>query len=159
MTLSLKDIKGCSLDKQRFTWRALVQQPISKLDDDAFTRVRIILLDGLELEAQRFQHACARMNGDLQKDTFPGDMTFAEVRLQRDEEAGHYALLVEAIEQMGGDPTTQTPCADMTAVQSMGLMQAKLVQRFSEALTTEQRHAENVRSWLSEALSASALSN
>ena len=65
MALDLTDIKGCPIDRQRFTWRDLVQQPISKLDDDAFTRVRIILLNGLELEALRFQHAAARMNRDL----------------------------------------------------------------------------------------------
>ena len=65
MALSLNDIKGCPIDRQRFTWRELVQMPISKLDDDAFTRVRIILMNGLELEANRFSHMCARMNRDL----------------------------------------------------------------------------------------------
>jgi rubrerythrin len=65
MPLDLTDIKGCPIDRQRFTWRDLVQTPISKLDDDAFTRVRIILLNGLELEALRFQHAAARMNRAL----------------------------------------------------------------------------------------------
>lgn len=65
MSLSLFDSKGTPLDRQRFTWRDLVQKPISKLDDDAFTRVRIILMNGLELEALRFQHACARMNREL----------------------------------------------------------------------------------------------
>ena len=29
----------------------------------------------------------------------------------------------ECIEQLGGDPTTQTPCADVTGVASMGLLQ------------------------------------
>jgi hypothetical protein len=67
MSLDLTDIKGCPLDRQRFTWRELVQKPISKLDDDAFTRVRIILLNGLELEALRFQHAAARMNRALRE--------------------------------------------------------------------------------------------
>lgn len=65
MSLTLNDIAGCPLDKQKFTWRELVQQPISKLDDDAFTRVRIILMNGLENEALRFQHAAARMNQAL----------------------------------------------------------------------------------------------
>lgn len=65
MSLDLTDIKGCPIDRQRFTWRELVQTPISKLDDDAFTRIRIILLNGLELEALRFSHAAARMNRDL----------------------------------------------------------------------------------------------
>src|SRR3954468_3217064 len=54
--------KGVALEKQRLTWRDLVQKPISKLDDDAYTRVRIILMNGIELEASRFSHACARMN-------------------------------------------------------------------------------------------------
>lgn len=62
MALSLTDIKGCPLDRQRFTWRDIVQSPISKLDDDAFTRVRIILMNGIEFEANRFSHAAARMN-------------------------------------------------------------------------------------------------
>ncbi|SJZ62945.1 hypothetical protein [Novilysobacter spongiicola] len=67
MALSLTDIKGCPIDRQRFTWRELVQKPISKLDDDAFTRVRIILLNGLEMEALRFSHSAARMNRALRE--------------------------------------------------------------------------------------------
>src|SRR3954449_9055830 len=54
--------KGVAIDKQRLTWRDMVQKPISKLDDDAYTRVRIILMNGIELEASRFSHAAARMN-------------------------------------------------------------------------------------------------
>jgi rubrerythrin len=61
------DNRGTPIDKQVFTWRDLVQKPISKLDDDAYTRVRIILLNGLENEAMRFSHACARMNAALQR--------------------------------------------------------------------------------------------
>jgi len=43
----------------------MVRAPISKLNDDAFTRVRIILMNGIETEAGRFLHAMARMNGEL----------------------------------------------------------------------------------------------
>lgn len=57
---------GCPVERQRFTWRDMVQKPISKLDDDAYTRVRVILMNGLELEANRFSHSCARMNRALQ---------------------------------------------------------------------------------------------
>jgi len=67
VALDLTGIKGCPLERQRFTWRDLVQKPISKLDDDAFTRVRIILLNGIEMEALRFSHAAARMNQDLRE--------------------------------------------------------------------------------------------
>jgi rubrerythrin len=35
--------------------------------DDAFTRVRVILMNGIESEALRFSHACARTNGPLQR--------------------------------------------------------------------------------------------
>ncbi|AKJ29540.1 hypothetical protein [Caldimonas brevitalea] len=68
MALTLFDNRGCPLDRQRFTWRDMVQRPISKLDDDAYTRVRIILMNGLEMEALRFSHSCARMNRALQAD-------------------------------------------------------------------------------------------
>ncbi len=63
---SLLENRGVPLERQKFTWRELVQKPISKLDDDAYTRVRIILMNGIENEAMRFSHACARMNKALQ---------------------------------------------------------------------------------------------
>ncbi len=65
MAVNIFDSKGCPLDLQRFTWRDLVQKPISKLDDDAFSRVRVILMNGIENEALRFQHMAARMNRAL----------------------------------------------------------------------------------------------
>ncbi|WP_119155498.1 hypothetical protein [Caldimonas tepidiphila] len=64
MIFSLLDNKGCPLERQRFTWRDMVQKPISKLDDDAYTRINVILLNGLEMEALRFSHSAARMNAD-----------------------------------------------------------------------------------------------
>ena len=66
MALNLLTDKGISIDRQQFTWKDLVQKPISKLNDDAFTRVRVILMNGIESEAVRFGHSCARMNKDLQ---------------------------------------------------------------------------------------------
>ena len=66
MALDLYRTKGTPLDRQRFTWREMVQPTYSKLDDDAFTRVRVILMNGIESEAVRFGHACARMNAELQ---------------------------------------------------------------------------------------------
>jgi hypothetical protein len=65
MALNLLDTKGCHIDQQHFSWRDMVQKPISKLDDDAFTRVRIILMNGVETEAIRFSHLAARVNGAL----------------------------------------------------------------------------------------------
>ncbi|MDB5796947.1 MAG: hypothetical protein JWP36_849 [Paucimonas sp.] len=65
MAFNLYSAQGTPLDKQRFTWRDMVGKPISKLDDDAFSRVRVILMNGVEQESQRFQHFCGRMNGAL----------------------------------------------------------------------------------------------
>jgi rubrerythrin len=41
----------------------------------------------------------------------------------RDEEAMHFALVGAAIQSLGGDPTAQTPGADVTGVEGQGLMQ------------------------------------
>jgi len=67
MAINLLDARGTPLEKQKFTFRELVQKPISKLDDDAFTRVRIILANGLEQQANRFLHLCSQMNGDIRQ--------------------------------------------------------------------------------------------
>lgn len=45
------------------------------------------------------------------------------LRLFRDEEARHFALLWDVMRDLGADPTAQTPCADTSGVASMGLMQ------------------------------------
>jgi ferritin-like protein len=39
------------------------------------------------------------------------------------DEAQHFELVRSAIEDLGGDPTAMTPCADVTGVQSLGLVQ------------------------------------
>src|SRR3954470_16255800 len=66
MAIDLRKDRGTPLARQKFTWRELVQEPYSKLNDDAFTRVRVILMNGIELEALRFSHLCSRMNRELQ---------------------------------------------------------------------------------------------
>jgi hypothetical protein len=66
MALNLLKDRGTPIDRQVFTWKDLVRPPYCKLTDDAFTRVRVILMNGIESEALRFSHACARMNGPLQ---------------------------------------------------------------------------------------------
>jgi hypothetical protein len=60
----LKD-RGTPVNRQTFTWRDLVRIPYSKLDDDAFTRVRVILMNGIESEAVRFSHVVSRMTPEL----------------------------------------------------------------------------------------------
>lgn len=67
MTVDLMKEKGIDLDKQLKGWREIIGTPFSKLNDDAFTRVRAILLNGIEMEALRFQHSFARNNPELRQ--------------------------------------------------------------------------------------------
>lgn len=46
-----------------------------------------------------------------------------ELKHIREEEAVHFALVGAAIQSLGGDPTAQTPGADVSGVEGMGLMQ------------------------------------
>lgn len=67
MSIKLFDSKGTPLEKQKFTWKELAGPPISKLDDDAFTRVRVILLNGIEHQANRFQNIYAMASKELRE--------------------------------------------------------------------------------------------
>lgn len=61
----------------------------------------------------------------------------------RDEEAKHFRMIADCIEMLGADPTAQTPAADITGVESMGLMKvledprATLQQTLHALLVTE----------------------
>lgn len=63
--MNLFDNRGVALDRQCLTWRDMVGKPISKLDDEAFTRVRVILMNGIERDALRLSHFGARLHADL----------------------------------------------------------------------------------------------
>jgi hypothetical protein len=67
MTINLFNDAGVPLERQKFTWKELVQKPISKLDDDAFTRVRTILMNGVELDSVRTKQMMLRMNRPLRE--------------------------------------------------------------------------------------------
>jgi rubrerythrin len=61
----------------------------------------------------------------------------------RDEELAHFHMLCQSMEQLGGDPTAMTPCADVQATASMGLVQVvtdprtTLAQCLNAVLTAE----------------------
>jgi rubrerythrin len=64
VALDLFSERGVALDQQKFDWKDMAGLPYSKLDVDAFSRVRVILMNGIEAEALRFSHAFARMCPD-----------------------------------------------------------------------------------------------
>jgi bacterioferritin (cytochrome b1) len=49
--------------------------------------------------------------------------TLEEIRHIGNEELQHFLMLNKAITEMGGDPTVQTPCADVIGVASLGIAQ------------------------------------
>ena len=106
MALDLMKERGVDLDKQRFTWRELVSPPISKLDDDAFTRVRVILMNGIETEALRFSHSAARMNRSLQ---------LALARVRRVEQ--HQATMVNWLLPADHSPLETTIAYEQVAIE------------------------------------------
>lgn len=52
-----------------------------------------------------------------------GEQPLETLRRIRAEEHGHFLMLCDAMTRLGGDPTAQTPCADVAATASVGLMQ------------------------------------
>jgi hypothetical protein len=62
MAVNLLQDKGTPLAKQRFTWKDMAGKPISKLDDDAWTRIRIIWMNGQELDSVRTKQMAIRFN-------------------------------------------------------------------------------------------------
>ncbi len=53
----------------------------------------------------------------------PLNLPLERLRQIRNEEHSHFQLLREVMQELGADPTAQTPCADVAAVASMGLIQ------------------------------------
>lgn len=78
------------------------------------------------------------------------DASLQELSEIRDEEASHAALIRTCIEQLGADPTAQTPCADLVGIATSGFLQAAtdprttLVQTLQVALAAE---LVDVASW------------
>lgn len=61
---------------------------------------------------------CELMLGDIEI-----SMTIDDLDDIRADEARHFRLVADAIDALGGDPTAQTPSADLCGVESMGLVQ------------------------------------
>jgi rubrerythrin len=53
----------------------------------------------------------------------PGESPLQTLQRICGEELQHFRMLGDAMLKLGGDPTAQTPCADVTATASMGILQ------------------------------------
>ena len=106
MGLDILKERGIPIERQEITLREMAGPTFSKLDDDAFTRVRVILMNGIEAEAVRFSHSCARMNGDLR---------LALARVRRIEQ--HQQTLVNWLNPADQSPLETTIGFEQTAIE------------------------------------------
>lgn len=99
--------------------------PVGSLPEPQQSGMTAVLMDKLG-ERLAFERSGTRLYDALlvkcQAARLPG-MSVKDVQHIRDEEAMHFALVGAAIQSLGGDPTAQTPCADVAGVEGMGLMQ------------------------------------
>lgn len=56
--------RGMPLDQQYRSWKQLVRSPYHKREVEAYTRARIILMNGIEVEAWNWSHSFARMTAN-----------------------------------------------------------------------------------------------
>ena len=88
------------------------------------------------------EEAIAAAGGDVASH-LQGESALETMTRIRAEELQHFGLLCDAMTGLGGDPTAQTPCADVTATASMGLIQVvtdprtTLAQSLNVMLTAE----------------------
>jgi len=95
----------------------------------AYERTGVRLYDALIL---KFESAVQITDGDALASieltgedgrTRPAQRPDQLLRSIRAEELEHFQLISDSIVKMGGDPTSQTPCADVMALASSGFMQ------------------------------------
>lgn len=124
--------------QEGFPIGSLPSLPVSKEaranEDDAGMAV---LLDKLS-ERLAFERMGARLyealinKVEIMGESSPGP-TLAQLQQIRDEELRHFLLLKKGITALGGDPTVQSPCADVAGVASLGILQVLTDPRTSVA--------------------------
>lgn len=104
---------------------AQAADPVGTLPEPQQSGIAGVLMDKLG-ERLAFERSGTRLYDALMvkcaADQSAG-VSATELKHIRDEEALHFALVGAAIESLGGDPTAQTPSADVAGVEGMGLMQ------------------------------------
>jgi ferritin-like protein len=97
--------------------------PVGTIPEPVPPGIAAMLMDKLG-ERLAFERAGTRLYDALMvKCASSGIVAAKEVKHIRDEEAMHFALVGAAIQSLGGDPTAQTPSADVAGVEGAGLMQ------------------------------------
>lgn len=108
----------------------------------AFERTGTRLYDALILKYETLTEAGGVPAMPVPLDA-SGDDVASTLQRIRAEEHEHFLMLCDVMRSLGGDPTAQTPCADVAATASMGLMQVvtdprtTLAQSLNAMLTAE----------------------
>jgi bacterioferritin (cytochrome b1) len=114
--------------QEGFPIGSLPTLPVSqevRADDDAVGMA--VLLDKLS-ERLAFERMGTRLYDvlinkvEVMGESSPGPK-LADLQKIRDEELRHFLLLTTVVTELGGDPTVQSPCADVATVASLGIMQ------------------------------------
>ena len=99
--------------------------PVGTLPEPQQTGLSAVLMDKLG-ERLAFERSGTRLYDALMVKCAAepsAGIPAKELKHIRDQEATHFALVGAAIQSLGGDPTAQTPSADVSGVEGMGLMQ------------------------------------
>jgi hypothetical protein len=108
----------------------------------AFERTGTRLYDALITKCLALNNGQGEMRESVSRgngtDTSAGADVLEKLREIRADELSHFHLLSNAVQALGGDPTAQTPSADVTAAASIGLMQVITDPRttFAQCLNT-----------------------
>lgn len=93
----------------------------TRLYDAVIVKYKALNATGEDLPSAA--EAMALFDSDFPTSVMEDEQALETLERIRAEEHAHFLLLVAAMEKLGGDPTAQTPCADVVGVASMGLMQ------------------------------------
>jgi hypothetical protein len=134
MAIDLINDRGAPIEQQRFTLRDLVRKPISKLDDDAFTRVHVILMSGIEHEALLFQQLALRFDRELRP-------ALAKVmRIEHFQETMVIGLLSPDHSQLDTTIAYEQAAVEVTASAAQNEPDAYLAQAYRFALLEDLDH-------------------
>ena len=75
--------KGIAVEEQFRNWSELNVEPYDKLAVDPYTRTRVILMNGIEVESIMFSHQFARHTDNLEINRLAGALTSASTSSSR----------------------------------------------------------------------------
>lgn len=94
-----------------------------RLYDALIAKYAAVTQSGEDLPSLAEALAASGEDWTAQTSALLGETPLQSLERIRNEELQHFHLLCDAMESLGGDPTAQTPCADVAGVASAGLMQ------------------------------------